>query len=362
MRPPDSAPTASVIIPAFTLDRWELLADAVASVELQTRPPVELVLCIDRNAELLARCEERWATHVTPAGFPIVVVANRFDQDEGGASAHARAHGVRRRFGAGWARNSGAEVARGDVLVFLDDDAAAAPDWLEHLLAPYADPAVVAVGGAPLPAYETGRPRWFPDNFDWVFGCAYEGLPTELAPLGHLIGANMSVRRWAFEEIGGFHSIDFDDLDLCMRLGSLHPPSSVLFEPGAIVRHHVPAEEGRVEVLLASLLLRQPREGRSLRYDGRCGERPRRARVRPEGRHRPGAGGSVRRREGRVGGLVAIGSHGDRPVHGRRRASGRPRPAAPPSGTGIRPAVRRTTGTGVGFVIDGVHGFPRRHR
>ena len=40
----------------------------------------------------------------------------------------------------------------------------------------------VAVGGAPLPRYETGRPRWFPANFDWVFGCAYAGLPTELGP------------------------------------------------------------------------------------------------------------------------------------------------------------------------------------
>ncbi|MBK6886542.1 MAG: glycosyltransferase [Tetrasphaera sp.] len=36
-----------------------------------------------------------------------------------------------------------------DVLVFLDDDAYADPDWLEHLLVPYADPAVAAVGGRP---------------------------------------------------------------------------------------------------------------------------------------------------------------------------------------------------------------------
>ena len=99
--------------------------------------------------------------------------------------------------------------------------------------------------GAPLPNYESARPPWFPANFDWVFGCAYEGMPTELGPLAHLIGANMSVRRDAFERIGGFHSIDFDDLDLCMRLAAHFPDRRLLYEPRAIVHHYVPAQ--RVE-------------------------------------------------------------------------------------------------------------------
>jgi glucosyl-dolichyl phosphate glucuronosyltransferase len=242
MPPPSPAATATVIIPAYTLNRWGLLSDAVASVEAQTRPPIELILCIDHNRELLERCEERWGKNVSAAGFPIHVVPNRFEQDEEGAGAHVKAHGSKRRFGAGWARNSGAEIACGDVLVFLDDDAAAAPDWLEHLLAPYDDSRTVAVGGAPLPAYETDRPPWFPANFDWVFGCAYEGMPKELAPVGHLIGANMSVRRGVFEEIGGFHSIDFDDLDLCMRVAAQRPGQHLLYEPRAIVHHYVPAQ------------------------------------------------------------------------------------------------------------------------
>jgi glucosyl-dolichyl phosphate glucuronosyltransferase len=238
--------TATVIVPAYTLDRWDLLCQAVESVLTQTRPPLELILPIDHNAELLERCRRTWGGPVADGAVPVHVVANRFDQDDGGAGAHVRAHGSKRRFGAGWARNTAAELAKGDILVFLDDDAWADPDWLEHLLAPYdGDTAVVAVGGAPLPAYETGRPAWFPWNFDWVFGCAYEGMPESLAPLGHLIGANMSVRRAAFEEIGGFHSIDFDDLDLCMRVAAARPEEPLLFEPRAVVHHYVPAQ--RVE-------------------------------------------------------------------------------------------------------------------
>ncbi len=238
--------TATVIIPAYTVDRWSMLNRAVASVEAQTRPPIALILCIDHNPDLFQRCERRWGGAMSDRSpFPIHVVSNRFNQAGSGASAHLKAHGSKRRFGAGWARNSGAELADGDVLVFLDDDASAAPDWLERLLAPYEDESTVAVGGAPLPVYETERPMWFPANFDWVFGCAYEGLPKQLAPLRHLIGANMSVRRDVFEEIGGFHSIDFDDLDLCMRVSSRRPLGRMLYEPRAIVYHYVPAQ--RVE-------------------------------------------------------------------------------------------------------------------
>ena len=234
---------ASVIIPSYTLDRWSLLCDAVHSVQVQTRPPLEIIICVDHNADLFARCTTEWPPE-RPSEVPIRIIENRFEQDPAEAEAHLRAHGSRRRFGAGWARNCAAELARGDVLAFLDDDAAAAPAWLAHLLAPYDEPSTIAVGGAPLPRYETERPGWFPPNFDWVFGCAYDGLPSTLAPAAHLIGANMSVRRTVFEAVGGFHSIDFDDLDLCMRIAAQYPNRTLYYEPLAVVFHYVP--EGRL--------------------------------------------------------------------------------------------------------------------
>jgi hypothetical protein len=145
------------------------------------------------------------------------------------------------RFGAGPARNTAAEAIDPDVIAFMDDDAEAYSYWIEQLLRVFADPSVVAVGGPPLPLYETGRPSWFPANFDWVFGCAYEGLPSEIAPLRHLIGANMSVRRSALSAVGGFLGSDFDDLNLCMRLSARFGVQSIYYTPYA-VRHYVPRE------------------------------------------------------------------------------------------------------------------------
>ncbi len=210
----------SVIICAYTENRWLQLKKAVTSVEAQTSLPIEIIVCIDHNEALLRKSEEYFARDRPAEAIPLIVVANKYNGHLGSA------------------RNTAAEFSSGEVLAFLDDDAAAAPDWLERLIVPYEDKRVGAVGGAPLPVFEVRRPRWFPYQFDWVFGCAYKGLPLTRAPLAHLIGANMSVRRHALQEIGGFHSDDHDDMDMSHRIAFAH--YQVLYEPLAVVRHFVP--------------------------------------------------------------------------------------------------------------------------
>jgi glycosyltransferase involved in cell wall biosynthesis len=214
-------PTVSLVICAYTEDRWLQLRKSVASAEAQTSPPIEIIVCIDHNEELLRKSEEYFGRGRQAEAIPLIVLANKYNGHLGSA------------------RNTAAEFASGDVLAFLDDDAAAAADWLERLVAPYGDERVGAVGGAPLPVFEVRRPRWFPYEFDWVFGCAYRGLPLTCAPFAHLIGANMSARRSALREIGGFHSDDHDDMDMCHRIA--YAQHKVLYEPLAIVHHFVPA-------------------------------------------------------------------------------------------------------------------------
>ena len=214
------SPTVSVIVCAYTEERWPQLEKAIGSLQSQTTPPLEIILCIDHNDELLRKCEEQFVTRRPAGPVPLIVLANKYDG----------------RLGA--ARNTAVEFASGDVVAFMDDDAAAAAEWLERLAAVYDDERIAAVGGQPLPVFEVARPQWFPYEFDWVFGCAYRGLPSAQGPSIRLIGANMSARRAVLQEIGGFHTDHQDDLDMCHRVA--HAGYRVIYEPRAIVYHFVP--------------------------------------------------------------------------------------------------------------------------
>lgn len=220
--------TATVVICAHTEDRWADLLASVASVRAQHRPPDQLVVVIDHNPALHARAVAELTDATT------LVVAN--DDGPRGESG---------------ARNAGVAVATGDVLAFLDDDATAAPEWLGALLAGYADPEVLGVGGAARPAWDTERPPWFPAEFDWVVGCSYRGLPEEAAPIRNLMGCNMSFRREVVEAAGGFYDglgrtgddgFGCSETEFCIRAQRLLDGHFV-FEPAARIRHRVP--EGR---------------------------------------------------------------------------------------------------------------------
>ncbi len=216
---------ADVVICTYTLARWELFARAVDSVLRQTVLPDRLIIVVDHNDELLARCHREWDTRGADSPVEIIAVASQFPGRQGSS------------------RNSALLLARAEIVSFLDDDAVAAPDWLERILAVYATrPEAVAVGGASRPNYGAPRPSWFPPDFDWVFGCHYQSLPDHLAPVRRLIGTSMSVRREAMIAVGGFHADDYDDMDLSHRIAHGHGPAAVLYEPRAEVQHHVPAE------------------------------------------------------------------------------------------------------------------------
>jgi GT2 family glycosyltransferase len=218
-------PSVSVIICAYTERRWDELAAAVRSAAGQGVAPLEVIVVSDHNVGLLERARRE---------LPDARVLHNDDQR-----------------GLSGARNTGVRAARGDVLAFLDDDAVAAPDWLEHLLAPYGDPAVIGVGGSIEPLWPGARPRFMPDEFDWVVGCTYRGMPTTTSPVRNLIGANMSMRREVFDAIGGFRTdvgrvgtrpLGCEETELCIRAAQRMPGTRMVFAPRARVRHHVTDE------------------------------------------------------------------------------------------------------------------------
>lgn len=212
----------SVVICAYTEQRWGDLGDAVASVRDQVPSAAELIVAIDHNPVLLARCRD---------AFPdAIVVANAGRQ---GLSA---------------TRNAGIAAATGEVVAFLDDDAAARAGWLATLAAGYEHPGVLGVGGRIEPLWSTARPPWWPPEFDWVVGCTYAGMPTAAGSVRNLIGASMSLRRSVFAEIGGFSDglgrvgrqpLGCEETELCIRLHQRWPVAELRHAPAAVVDHRV---------------------------------------------------------------------------------------------------------------------------
>jgi glycosyltransferase involved in cell wall biosynthesis len=215
----------SVVICAYTEARWESLLAAIASVDGQRdRTSLEIVVVIDHNEPLLGR--------LAAAGLDVRLTSNVQAQGLSGA------------------RNSGLQLATGQIVAFLDDDAIADPGWLEGLVAAYDDPSVAGAGGPIRPLWETGRPRWWPEEFDWVVGCTYRGMPEHRAVVRNVIGCNMSFRRDLLERIGGFsHGIGrigtrplgAEETELSIRLRQRWPDRSIVYEPSAAVDHRVPA-------------------------------------------------------------------------------------------------------------------------
>jgi len=126
----------------------------------------------------------------------------------------------------------------------------AEPDWLERLVGPYGDPRIMGVGGVIAPLWLTRRPPWFPEEFNWVIGCSYRGLPQTTAPVRNLIGTNMSFRKEILDTIGGFRSgmgrvgtrpLGCEETEFCIRASEHWPEKRWLYEPLAAVRHRVPS-------------------------------------------------------------------------------------------------------------------------
>lgn len=240
----------TVLICAYTEERWDDLLAAVDSIKFQTVAAHEILVVIDHNTSLFERAQK----YID--GVHLIE-----NVEERGLSG---------------ARNTGLAQASGAIIAFMDEDATAAPDWLEQLLKGYENPLVWGVGGYIEPLWLTGRPSWFPQEFDWIVGCTHSGMPASTDKIRNQIGCNMSFRREVFEEIGGFRDgigrvgkipVGCEETELCIRANQHQPERIMLYEPQAKVLHRVPGNratwqyfrsrcysEGISKALVASLV------------------------------------------------------------------------------------------------------------
>jgi glycosyltransferase involved in cell wall biosynthesis len=117
-----SRPTVSVVV--CTCNRPRELQECIDSLKAQSVPPLEIIIAENRTrSEATVRI-----ANDTNATYEFVA--------NGGVSV---------------ARNRGWQVATGDVVAYIDDDAEAEPDWIERLSYEFEDPSIAAIAGRIIP-------------------------------------------------------------------------------------------------------------------------------------------------------------------------------------------------------------------
>lgn len=109
--------------------------------------------------------------------------------------------------GANNARNTGLKAARGDYIVFFDDDAIASPKWLENILDKFQSslPNIGCIGGKIDPIWESPRPDWLPDGLlGYLTILDISPVPKILSKGEFLYSVNFAFNKAVLESVGGF--------------------------------------------------------------------------------------------------------------------------------------------------------------
>jgi glycosyltransferase involved in cell wall biosynthesis/GT2 family glycosyltransferase len=210
-------PTASIVI--NTLNRGRYLNDALLALKGIDYPEFEVIVVngpsTDNSAEVIAG----WGDGIKALECPLANLS--------------------------MSRNIGIAAAAGDLICFMDDDAAPHPLWLRRLATVYRDPEVGAAGGFTID--NTGV-HWqvrktVCDRFGNAFNVSqyFDERPLNRPGTPYypsLLGTNSSFRASALRGIGGFDETFaylLDETDVCLRL--VDGGWKVVYEPTALIYH-----------------------------------------------------------------------------------------------------------------------------
>jgi len=225
----------SVIIPTYK--RQKTLLQALSSLQRQTVPDFEIIV-VDNAAD--------------PELERLLADFNRAARISGRYIAHDSG-------GNSGARNRGAQEAKGNLLVYTDDDLTFDPRWIEAYSTHFcAHPQMVAAGGCVRPSWEEAPPAWLLEYMGnaKVFPPLALMEPTHhftLNDKGFFFSCNMGVRRSVFDwtgfrpEMYGTRTVGNGESGLnqeITRRGGL-----IGYIPDAIVYHHIPPHRMTVDYI-----------------------------------------------------------------------------------------------------------------
>ncbi len=161
-------------------------------------------------------------------------------------------------------RHRGALEAKGDILVFIDDDVEVDKNWLQAFKDTFKKyPSAQVVGGKNLPKFEVDPPEWILRM--WNKNKPYKILgelsildlgdeEREVSPL-YVWGLNFSIRKSALFELGGFHPDGYPkhllhfrgDGETGIALKSMEKGLKAIYQPKALVYHIIPSDRLTIE-------------------------------------------------------------------------------------------------------------------
>ena len=215
----------SVVICTYAEDMYDDFCEAVESLYSQTYDDLEVVIIIDGTEAVAERVEADY-------GDRDDVVIHLNDENVGLLES----------------RNRGAELAGGDIVAFIDDDAVADDQWIEELVQSYEEQDALAVGGKMTPDWVVGQPDFLPEEFYWLVGATHRGFADGPGWVRNTFGSNISFRRDIFLELDGFDTaiggrkgdknLQGGETELCARMASEYD-ERVWYNPDAEVAHKV---------------------------------------------------------------------------------------------------------------------------
>ncbi len=222
---------------------------------LRTQPLVSVIVPNKDHPEMLARCVDSLAKS-SYANYELIVVENGSTKPDTFAlyqqirqQPHARVLEWQKPFNYAAVNNFAASEARGEYVLFLNNDIESInPDWLESLVKQAAQPGVGAVGAKLYYADDTIQHAGIVVGMGGVAGHAHLNFPRQ-AP-GHMqrltytqnvaavTGACLLMPKRVFDAVGGFdegYVLAFNDVDLCLKV--LAAGHRVVWTPDAELYH-----------------------------------------------------------------------------------------------------------------------------
>ncbi|HOJ43087.1 MAG TPA: glycosyltransferase, partial [Syntrophorhabdaceae bacterium] len=218
----------------------------------ELKPLVSIVIPVLNNLHFTIRCVDSIVKNGSDLPYEIIVVDNgSTDETEsyfkGLKISHLHYFRLENNLGFVGGCNFGASRARGEYILFLNNDTEAQPGWLDALVETFRSYPDCGACGAKL-VYPDGKLQEaggiiFSDGTGWNYGRGMDPQDPRfnfVREVDYCSGAALMVRRDLWEQIGGFDErytpAYYEDTDLCFEIR--RRGYKVYYQPKSVIIHY----------------------------------------------------------------------------------------------------------------------------